>query len=227
MTHLLRFLVLSAVVLSFCKAIALKGPPSAVWNPSDHVKLDLSVDKLIVSAKASASQAMTLHKGVDFSVIPSAYELKGMNAKIAASVADGSNPHQLQQQQGKRKLATPTSFTCESFATFSPFQMCSDIVDYPFLVETSSTLAAMETAVRAMLPTSTLGFINNYCLSDLKKLVCARVYQPCVSGGKCAALCAGARWPRVTHSSQPTLTLPLPRPCNYRQCFSCFRRLKH
>jgi len=227
MTLLLRFLILSAAVLSFSDAIAFQGPPSAVWNPSDHVKLDLSVDELIASAIVSAAQAMTLHKGKDFSVIPSGYEMKEINSKIAASAADGSHPYQQQQQQGKRKLVIPTSFTCESFATFSPFQMCSDIVDYPFLVETSSTLAAMETAVRAMLPTSTLGFINNYCLSDLKKLVCARVYQPCVSGGKCAALCAGARWPRVTHSSQPTLTLPLPRPCNYRQCFSCFRRLKH
>jgi len=176
---LVRLLIIAATMIAVFNSVAAQGHQTSVWNPLDHVKLDLSLEELVAATKASAVESMTAHKDREFSMIPTGYALKEMNAKLAAAVAEGNHPY-----QERRKLATPTSFTCESFSKFSPWSMCSDIVDYPFLVETSSSRAAMETAVRAMLPTSALGFINNYCLSDLKKKVCAQVYQPCVTGGK-------------------------------------------
>ena len=83
---------------------------------------------------------------------------------------------------GRRKLTG--SFTCSpAFAAFSPWSMCSDVVDYPFLLLDTDTLQDLETAVRAAVP-STHAFMDNACLSDYKRMICAQVYLPCVDGGK-------------------------------------------
>jgi hypothetical protein len=81
---------------------------------------------------------------------------------------------------GRRKLTG--SFTCSpAFAAFSPWSMCSDVVDYPFLLLDTDTLQDLETAVRAAVP-STHAFMDNACLSDYKRMICAQVYLPCVDG---------------------------------------------
>ena len=82
---------------------------------------------------------------------------------------------------GRRKLTG--AFTCApAFAAFSPWSMCSDVVDYPFLLLDTDTLADLEAAVRAAVP-STHGFMDNTCLSDYKRMICAQVYLPCVADG--------------------------------------------
>lgn len=180
MTLVIQVMMVLAALLASISSTAAQGHPTELWNPSDHVQLDLPLHELVVAAKTSATEATEAHKRLEVAMkdMPSGAALKTLSADLAKA-ASAASP-----QQAKRKLATPTSFTCESFAAFSPWSMCSDIVDYPFLMETSSSLAAMETAVRAMLPTASLGLIGNLCLDSLKRKVCADVYRPCVTGGK-------------------------------------------
>jgi len=180
MTLVVHLMIVLAALLASTSSTAAQGHPTELWNPSDHVQLDLSLHELVMAAKTSATEATESHKRLEVAMkdMPSGASLKTLSAELAKAASAASPP------QARRKLATPTSFTCESFAAFSPWSMCSDIVDYPFLMETASSLAAMETAVRAMLPTASLGMIGNLCLDSLKRKVCADIYRPCVTGGK-------------------------------------------
>ena len=194
MTKIVLVFMLLAVLLDKACASVAQGLSEELWNPSDNVQLDLSLDELVIAAKASAKEAVLLHKRMEVTLkdMLRAASLKTLSADFAKAAQAPPPP------QAKRKLAIATSFTCESFTTFSPWSMCSDVVDYAFLVETSSNLSAMEAAARGMLPTASLGLISHLCLDSLKRKVCADIYRPCVSGGKyvCAHYsCLLFAWP--------------------------------
>jgi hypothetical protein len=74
------------------------------------------------------------------------------------------------------------SFTCESLpSAFTPTMMCSGIVDYSFYLPTGTTVYQLELQARQKLVNLTLQ-VGQECLSNMKRLVCAQVYQPCVDG---------------------------------------------
>jgi hypothetical protein len=82
------------------------------------------------------------------------------------------------------KSVQSTSFTCLSLPeVYDPHYFCAGVVDYPFIASTGTTLDAMEVEARtaALYLTS---FINAPCLSDMKRLICSSLYQPCVANGK-------------------------------------------
>jgi hypothetical protein len=82
------------------------------------------------------------------------------------------------------KSAQSASFTCLSLPkVYDPHYFCAGVVDYPFIAPTGTTLDAMEVQARtaALYLTS---FINAPCLSDMKRLICSSLYQPCVANGK-------------------------------------------
>jgi hypothetical protein len=85
--------------------------------------------------------------------------------------------------------ATPSSdrqapaFTCESLpAEYDPHYFCSGVVDYAFITPSGVTVDDMEVQARQAVLYLT-SFINAPCLSDMKKLVCSSLYQPCVAKG--------------------------------------------
>ena len=82
-------------------------------------------------------------------------------------------------------IAPPTTFTCVSLpTTYDPFTLCSEVVDYPFMMAFNSTLTTMDAAARAA-TSSGLAFLNSRCLTDLKRMICATVHRPCVTNGNC------------------------------------------
>jgi hypothetical protein len=74
-------------------------------------------------------------------------------------------------------------FTCAEFPpVYSPFSMCSTVVDYPFMLWNSDSLESLEVTAREA--ASHLNeFMSTECLTDAKRLICAQVYQPCVQSG--------------------------------------------
>ena len=98
--------------------------------------------------------------------------------------------HTLTKVAGSHTVATdgliaPTTFTCVSLpTTYDPFTLCSGVVDYPFMMPFNSTLTTMDAAARAA-TSSGLAFLNSLCLTDLKRMICATVYRPCVTNGNC------------------------------------------
>ena len=92
--------------------------------------------------------------------------------------------HDHSDLSSSRALSTP-SFSCQSMnETFNPYYMCSDVVDYDYYLPAGTTLDDLEATVRASVPASYL-LLTGTCLSDYKKMMCARVFPPCVDNGKC------------------------------------------
>ena len=76
------------------------------------------------------------------------------------------------------------SFTCESLPeNYTPFLFCSGVVSYPFYVPNGVDSASYDVQARE-LAESANSFLPTSCLSDIKKLICATVYNPCVPNGK-------------------------------------------
>lgn len=75
-----------------------------------------------------------------------------------------------------------TSSSCASLpSSYSPFMFCSGVVDYPFFLMFNESMSHLETEARAQ-AAGLLAFLNTSCLSDAKKMICARVYRPCKAG---------------------------------------------
>lgn len=82
-----------------------------------------------------------------------------------------------------RKLQA-VAFTCQSLSSvYDPTTMCSGVVDYPFVVMDGQSLADLEATARSM---AVMGnaFLKTSCLIDIKRFICANVYQQCVPGGE-------------------------------------------
>lgn len=82
-----------------------------------------------------------------------------------------------------------STFSCERLPLeYTPYLFCSGVVSYDFYVpvgvdSSSYDLQARDLAVAAnsLLPTA--------CLTDIKKLICATIYNPCVPNGKPDVVC--------------------------------------
>ena len=99
------------------------------------------------------------------------------------NLATASPSHQGLKSDVGRELSTP-SFSCQRMNdTFNPYFMCSDVVDYDYYLPAGSTLDDLEETVRASVPAA-FGIMTGECLSDFKKMMCARVFPPCVDNGK-------------------------------------------
>lgn len=81
-------------------------------------------------------------------------------------------------------LATAApAFTCQSLPQpYDPHYFCAGVVDYPFIVADGVTVLDMEMQARQAVMYLT-SFINAPCLSDMKRLLCSSLYQPCVGNG--------------------------------------------
>lgn len=100
-----------------------------------------------------------------------------------ANLASSFQSESAEKSEGDRMLSTP-SFSCVKLSSeYDPYKMCSDIVDYSFYLPTGTTLDDLEETVRASVP-ATFSLMTGACLSDYKKMTCARVYTPCVDNGK-------------------------------------------
>ena len=89
----------------------------------------------------------------------------------------------LSAKMSSHKTVQESSFVCQSLPKeYDPHYFCSGVVDYPFITPNGVSLIDMETQARtaAMYLSS---FINAPCLSDMKRLVCSSLYQPCVPKG--------------------------------------------
>lgn len=100
---------------------------------------------------------------------------------------------------GRKHQAGVSGYCSNSLRTspYSPYDFCSGVVDYDFLVPTDATLASLGAAA-FFFGSSVPPLFPHTCLSDFKRLVCASVYVPCVldSGGlvetkkPCRGLCS-------------------------------------
>ena len=92
-----------------------------------------------------------------------------------ANLASSFQSESAEKSEGDRMLSTP-SFSCVKLSSeYDPYKMCSDIVDYSFYLPTGTTLDDLEETVRASVP-ATFSLMTGACLSDYKKMMCARVY---------------------------------------------------
>jgi hypothetical protein len=81
------------------------------------------------------------------------------------------------------------SFTCQSLpVNYTAEMTCSGVVDYPFYVEAGDTIESMEADIRRELVNVTLQ-VQQKCLTAIKRVACAKLYKPCVPGGR-TVLCA-------------------------------------
>lgn len=89
----------------------------------------------------------------------------------------------LSAKMSSHKTVQESSFVCQSLPKeYDPHYFCSGVVDYPFITPNGVSLIDMETQARtAVMYLSS--FINAPCLSDMKRLVCSSLYQPCVPKG--------------------------------------------
>ena len=75
--------------------------------------------------------------------------------------------------------------------TFSPYYLCSGVVDYDFALPLGETFDSLNAQAIAMMNPS-WGFLSAECKSDMKRLTCATVYLPSSSTGNkrpCKSLC--------------------------------------
>jgi hypothetical protein len=84
----------------------------------------------------------------------------------------------------KKRIASLTeSFSCAALpVAYTPILMCSGVVDYSFYLPVNTTAEMLDLEARAQAATA-VSFLSPSCLSDIKRLICARVYKPCLSGG--------------------------------------------
>jgi hypothetical protein len=81
------------------------------------------------------------------------------------------------------------SSAAETFPeTYSPYLLCSGVVDYDFILPNDETFASLNTKAIAMMSAS-WGLINAECKSDMKRLTCAMVYLPSTTKRPCRSLC--------------------------------------
>jgi hypothetical protein len=75
--------------------------------------------------------------------------------------------------------------------TYSPYYLCSGVVDYDFTLPLGETFDSLNSKAIVKMDSS-WGFLNAECKSDMKRLVCATVYLPSTSSGNkrpCKSLC--------------------------------------
>lgn len=103
-----------------------------------------------------------------------------LHADIFATMKKQVEKHERKMSE----LATADDFICISLPSgYSPFLTCSGIVDYPFYFNSGTSFEEMEASVRTLAAPFN-SFINSACLTDVKRLICAQVFKPCVSDGK-------------------------------------------
>ena len=99
------------------------------------------------------------------------------------NLASSSQTESENTSENNRKLSEP-SFSCVKLSSgYDPYLMCSDVVDYSFYLPTGKSIDDLEETVRASVPAA-FGLMTGSCLSDYKKMICARIFPPCVEGGK-------------------------------------------
>ena len=107
-----------------------------------------------------------------------------------AAVADTSDSHAATPQH-RIELESGTCSDSLKNAEYSPYNFCSGVIYYDFYVGHDQTLASLDAeayARGAAIPP----LFNSDCLSDLKRMICADVYKPCVSENPvppCGSLC--------------------------------------
>ena len=165
-----NMIILGLTVLAVCFVNA-RGSFTTAFNASLYVNLHKDLELAVLAVKSSAG------KGILGNTQLNATEFNSSFNTIH------EEPHYSFESVAENRRKLPSSFVCQSFDTFSPFSMCSDIVNYPFIVNAGSTKESLETDVRAMVPALN-GMINNLCLTDYKRMICAQIYQPCIPNGK-------------------------------------------
>ena len=80
----------------------------------------------------------------------------------------------------------PPPFTCERLPALDPFTVCSGVVDYEFvsLGDNATTSLNLMNEYAKLYAAGLNGFINEHCLSDMKRFICAQIYLPCVPNGE-------------------------------------------
>lgn len=114
-------------------------------------------------------------------------DLDKINAIVSAfsskALATTARLSKLHNDKENRELTSPPPFTCETLPlTYSPDLVCSGVVDYPFLVPYGSTADDLDQAAR-LIAKAALPLLSTSCLSDMKRLLCSRLYLRCVDNG--------------------------------------------
>ena len=60
---------------------------------------------------------------------------------------------------------------------YSPYYLCSGIVDYEFYLPSNQTIEGLNLQAISMMSPS-WGFLKAECKSDMKRLICSMIYQP-------------------------------------------------
>lgn len=106
------------------------------------------------------------------------------NAEALQALRDLLTPKIKIYSSPQAAAATGPAFTCQSLPQpYDPHYFCAGVVDYPFVVADGVTVLDMELQARGAVQYLT-SFINAPCLSDMKRLICASLYQPCVGKGE-------------------------------------------
>lgn len=111
-------------------------------------------------------------------------------AKVYLEAKPSRTPQEVKafQSISARTSGSENSFECATLpTTYSPTIFCSGIVTYPFYLANSNTLEDLENLAR-LKATGLNSFMSTSCLADVKRLICATVYQPCVSNGRLPSL---------------------------------------
>jgi len=74
-----------------------------------------------------------------------------------------------------------SGFTCPSLpTTYTPYLFCSGVVSYPFFLPNGMNTTDLDKSARTLAQNFPQSILSSSCLSDVKRLLCATVYVPCV-----------------------------------------------
>lgn len=104
-----------------------------------------------------------------------------------------------------------STFSCERLPEqYTPYLFCSGVVLYDFFLPDGTSVADLDSQARGLAAYANTLFPSS-CLSDMKKLICASIYNPCAPGvvdGNFSTYQDGALTPSGT-----AVPLPFQRPC--------------
>ncbi len=114
---------------------------------------------------------------VDFNVADT------LSTSIHSSQVSSTKPEALSVLHHSQATLS-SSFTCEKLpSAYDPHIFCSGVVDYDFVIATGTSSAKLDAQARAV-ASGYNSFLNNGCLTDIKRAICSAVYLRCLPNGE-------------------------------------------
>lgn len=161
-------------------SLALDGVFQAL--PPPQSLLNLTYDPII--SYAGMSSALDGLKALEALAMISPSERDTLGSTAALDWSDSALSLAVDPATNRALQSNQSPFTCMTLPPkYDPTMFCSGVVDYAFVVMHGTDLSSLDKKAR-LVATQVNSFINSPCLSDFKRLVCARIYLQCVPGGR-------------------------------------------